>query len=70
MYVSKCHKDICKFAGNHQTSNYFSCVFHTRNVGTWFSSGIASAGLMIGFHDLTGLSISQLFYDSVCEHCV
>lgn len=42
------HKDISKFAGNHQTSSYLSCVFHAGHVGTWFSSGIGSAGLMIG----------------------
>lgn len=47
-----------------------TCVFHTGQVGTWFSSGIGSAGLIIGFHNLTGLFLPQLLYDSICKHYV
>lgn len=70
MYVSKFHKDVSKFAGNHQTTSYWSYVFHTGQVGTWFCSGIGSAGLMIGFHNLTDLFLPQLLYDSICKHYV
>lgn len=35
------------------------------HLGTWFSSGIGSGGLVIGLNDVNGLFQSKCFYNSV-----
>lgn len=58
---------VCREPPNFQL---FVLCFSHRAHGDMVSSGFCSAGLVTGFHDLTGLFLPQLFYDSICRHCV